>query len=319
MTLMYNQVLDALNRLRTSYVKETPFIESQSLGRLLGCKLLLKLENLQLSGCFKVRGVTNKLLSTDKNDLAKGIITVSGGNHGIATAIVANQLGIKATVIIPKTAPVSSRSFVKESGSNLVEVDSSEEAFETVKEFPECTFIHPYDDEEIISGHGSIGLEMINKASNLTDVIVSIGGGGLISGLCAAIKEKNPHIRIWGVETKGAEAMSAALAQGKPVTVDITSICSTLGAPIVTTRTLDCVKKYVEDIIVVSDEDALNGIQIFAHREKIWTEPAAGCLFSATNDILQRIDGSPTIALVICGGNFSIQDYHKYSHLLKHQ
>jgi threonine dehydratase len=151
-------------------------------------------------------------------------------------------------------------------------------------------------------------LEFISDAPDLTDLVVSIGGGGLISGVATAVKGINPKVRVWGVETAGAEAMTLALSAGRPVPIELTSIASTLGAPIASDRTLEHVQALVEEVFVVSDAEAVAGIVTMAEEAKLWVEPAAGCLVPAAKKIVERVGRDIVLGMVVCGGNVSLND-----------
>jgi threonine dehydratase len=153
-----------------------------------------------------------------------------------------------------------------------------------------------------------VGLELAEDAGELTDVLVSIGGGGLIAGVAAALKARRPGVRVWGVETEGAEAMSAALAAGGPVPVPLSSIVSTLSAPSVAPLTYEHVASLVDEVLVVPDRDAVQGCLDLAEHAKLWAEPAAGCLLPAARAVLERVGEGARLGLVVCGGNVSAAD-----------
>ncbi len=292
------------------HVLRTPTLRSPGMEAALGVPVTLKLENLQHSGCFKPRGIINKVLSLSPAELSAGVVTVSGGNHGRAVAQIARTLGFKATVIMPKSAPAHSIAVVRANGATLHLAPDSAAAFELAAEISQDghTYIHAYDDPLILAGHGTVGLELAEDMPEITDVLVSIGGGALISGVATAIKSLHPQARVWGVETVGAEAMSQALAAGKPVQVSISSICSTLAAPYATDRTLAHVQVLVDDVFLVPDAEAVGGVLTLAEEAKLWAEPASGCLVPAARRVIERVGPDVRLALVICGGNVSYAD-----------
>jgi threonine dehydratase len=297
------------------YILKTPSVKSPGLSNYLGAPVALKLETLQSSGCFKPRGIINKILSLSENERAAGLVTVSGGNHGLALASIAHAMGISATIIMPETAPARSIGLVRANGANLLLAPDVTIAFamaeqERAKGF---TYIHAYDDPLIIAGHGTLGLEFLADMPDLTDVLVSIGGGALISGVATALKALKPGIRIWGVETVGADAMSQALSADHPVPIHVSSLVSTLGAPRVTERTLEHVKALVEQVFVVSDAEAIRGVQIIAEEAKCWVEPAAGCLVPAARKVIEQVGPECVIGLVLCGGNATFSDIMKWA------
>jgi threonine dehydratase len=293
----------------------TPAVESPGIGGMLGCPVALKLELLQKTGCFKPRGIVNRLMAMPDDEARRGVVTVSGGNHGIAIAWLGQQLGLGVTVVMSEKAPKRSQERIKASGATLILTPDAGTAFERAELLAQekgLTYIHSYDDPLIIAGHGTVGLEFIADVPSLTDVLISIGGGGLISGCAVAIKAANPKIRIWGVETEGAEAMRQAIDAAKPVKVSVTSIATTLGAPSVSARTLAHAQALVEDVLVVSDAEAVRGVVSLAEEAKVWAEPAAGCLIPAARRVLDRVGkkagAKPVLGMVICGGNVAFSD-----------
>ena len=292
-------------------VLRTPAILSPALSDRLGCRVALKLELFQKTGCFKPRGITNRLLALSDAEKGRGLITVSGGNHGIAIARIAKEMGIAVTVVMSNKAPARSQARIKADGASLLLTEDAGAAFDLADK--ECaakglTYIHSYDDPKIIAGHGTVGREFIADFPDLTDVLVSIGGGGLISGVAVALKAANPKIRIWGVETVGADCMTQALAADKPVRVAVSSIATTLAPPSVTERTLTHVKALVEEVMLVPDAEAVDGLLALAEDAKLWAEPAAGCLIPAAKRVTQRVGIDARLGLVVCGGNVAFAD-----------
>lgn len=297
----------AARRAIAGHVLRTPSVESPALARRLGGPVALKLELLQRSGCFKPRGIVNKILSLQADERARGIVTVSGGNHGIAMAEIARAMGLVARIVMPEAAPERSKARIRAEGAELVLVPDIGTAFATAEaaKAEGLTYVHAFDDPVIMAGHGTAGLEFIEDVPALTDVIVSIGGGALISGVATAIKGVKPEVRIWGVETEGADAMSRALAAGKPVEMQVTSIATTLGAPYVTERTLAHVKDLVEEVFVIPDRDAVSALLTLAEDAKLWAEPAAACTLPAAHRVRERVGTGAVVGLVVCGGNIS--------------
>ncbi|MGW2033909.1 threonine/serine dehydratase [Streptomyces sp. NPDC001811] len=287
------------------HVVRTPTVPSPGLGALLGVPVTAKLELLQRTGSFKARGATAKLLSLSEAERAAGVVAVSGGNHGIALAVMAAALDVKATVVMPRTAPARSLALAEEAGAAVRLTDGMDSAFELVTRLRDegLTLVHPFDDPVVIAGQGTVGLELAEDAGELTDVVVSVGGGGLIAGVAAALRAKRPGMRVWGVETEGAEAMSGALKAGGPVPVPLSSLVTTLSAPSVSRLTYDHVSALVEEVLVVPDRDAVRGCLDLAEHAKVWAEPAAGCLLPAARQVLERVGDGARIGLVVCGGN----------------
>ncbi|OIJ66595.1 threonine/serine dehydratase [Streptomyces mangrovisoli] len=299
----------------SGHVLRTPTLPSPGLTDLLGVPVTVKLELLQRTGSFKARGATAKLLSLSEAERAAGVVAVSGGNHGIALAEMAAALDVKATVIMPRTAPARSIRLAEEAGASLRLTDDMDSAFRLVTTLRDegLTLVHPFDDPVVAAAQGTVGLELAEDAGPLTDVIVSIGGGGLIAGVAAALRARRPGLRIWGVETEGAEAMSRALAAGGPRPVPLSSVVTTLSAPSVSQLTYDHVAALVEDVLVVPDREAVRGCLDLAEHAKVWAEPAAGCLLPAARLVRERVGDGARIGLVVCGGNVTTGDVRDWA------
>ncbi|MER7183209.1 threonine/serine dehydratase [Streptomyces hyaluromycini] len=307
--------IEAAARTVAGHVVRTPTVPSPGLSELLGAPVTAKLELLQRTGSFKARGATAKLLSLTEAERAAGVVAVSGGNHGIALAVMAAALDVKATVVMPRTAPARSIRLVEAAGASVRLTDGMDTAFELVPRLRDegLTLVHPFDDPVVIAGQGTVGLELAEDADDLTDVIVSIGGGGLIAGVAAALRARRPGVRVGGVETAGAQAMSEALAAGGPVPVAVSSIVTTLSAPSVSRLTYDHAAALVEEVLVVPDREAVRGSLEFAEHAKVWTEPAAGCLLPAARQVRERVGDGARIGLVVCGGNVTHQEISEWT------
>ncbi|MFC9290044.1 threonine/serine dehydratase [Streptomyces sp. NPDC057052] len=292
------------------HVVRTPTLPSPGLSGLLGVPVTVKLELLQRTGSFKARGATAKLLSLSGAERAAGVVAVSGGNHGIAVAVMAAALDVKATVVMPRSAPARAVEIVEEAGASVRLTDGMGSAFSLVNDLRDegLTLVHPFDDPVVVAGQGTVGLELARDADELTDVLVSVGGGGLISGVAAALRALRPGVRIWGVETEGAEAMAEALKAGGPVPVEVSSISTTLSAPAVAPLTYEHVSALVGEVLVVPDREAVRGCLELAEHAKVWTEPAAGCLLPAARRVVERVGPDARLGLVVCGGNASAAD-----------
>ena len=290
------------------YVLRTPTVPSPGLSAHLDVPVSAKLELLQRTGSFKVRGAFHKLISLTAEQRAAGVAAVSGGNHGRAVAEAAGEFGIAATVVMPNAAPTAAVEACRAAGATVRLAPDMPTAFAWQDELVTAgaTLVHPFDDPVLIAAQGTVGLEFAEDAAELTDVLVSIGGGGLISGVATALRALRPGIRVWGVETEGAEAMSRALAAGAPVSITPTSVVTSLSAPHVSPTTFAHVSKLVEDVLVVSDADAVRGVRVLAEQAKVWAEPAAGCLVTAAARLLPRLGPNVRLGLVLCGGNYPV-------------
>lgn len=294
----------------SGHVVRTPTLPSPGLTALLGADVTVKLELLQRTGSFKARGAAAKLLSLSPAERAAGVVAVSGGNHGIGLAVMAGALGVRATVVMPRSAPARAVDTAEAAGAKVLLTDTTPAAFALMEELRAggLTPVHPFDDPLVVAAQGTVGLEFAEDAGELTDVLVSIGGGGLIAGVATALRARRPGIRIWGVETEGAHAMAAALAAGGPVPVELSSVVSTLSAPSVSALTYAHVTALVEDVLTVADAEAVRGTLDLAEHAKVWAEPAAGCLLPAARRVLERVGPEARLGLVVCGGNATTAD-----------
>jgi threonine dehydratase len=297
------------------YVKRTALEYSRTLSRSLGTNVFVKLELFQKTGAFKVRGAFNKLLSLSDEERARGVVAVSGGNHAQAVAYASSVLDIDAVVLMPESTP---RNYVEATRGYGAKVDlqpTIAAAFAEIKRFEAegRIFVHPFDDPLVMAGQGTIGLEILEDLPATTDIVVSIGGGGLAGGVATAVKAVKPEVKIWGVETVGADCMSQALAAGHPIELAaITSIAKTLGAPSASPATLALAQQHLESVTVVSDADAVEALQFILERLKVLTEPAASCTLAAATRLKNQFNPDGNLVLIFCGGNLSLNDLCGY-------
>ncbi|HYL76518.1 MAG TPA: threonine/serine dehydratase [Bryobacteraceae bacterium] len=296
-------------------VKRTELVSSEAVSARVGCPVYLKLEMFQKTGAFKVRGAFNKVLSIPENKRGRGLVAVSGGNHAQAVAYVGKQLGLRSVIFMPEKTPRNYLDATRGYGAEVILVPNAHEAFQQVAgyEAEGWTSVHPFDDPLVMAGQGTIGLEIVDDLPGVTDVVVSIGGGGFIGGIATAVKALRPQARMWGVETEGADSMTQAIAAGKPVLLtQITSIARTLGAPSVSEQTLLMAKKYLESVTLVPDVEAARALRFLLERAKVLTEPAASCTLAAAERLRDRFSPSSQVVLVLCGGNTSVADVCSY-------
>jgi len=298
----------------SGHVKRTPLQRSETLSRHVGTNVYVKLELFQKTGSFKVRGAFNKLLSYKTEQLSKGVVAVSGGNHAQAVAHASTVLGVDAVVLMPESTPRNYVDATRGYGAKVELTPTIADAFVVIERYRSegRVFVHPFDDELVMAGQGTLGLEIFEDLPDVSDVIVSIGGGGLMAGVASALKAKKPAVRVWGVETAGADAMSQALDAGHPVELSaITSIAKTLGAPSVSESTLAAAQQYLESVTVVTDGEALDALRLILERLKVLTEPAASCTLAAAERL--RSDLGAHVVLILCGGNLALEDLCAYT------
>jgi len=313
-TISLDDVIAASRRI-APYVKRTPLVRSSFLSDRLGTNVYLKQEILQKTGAFKVRGAFNKMLTLTEVERAAGAVAVSGGNHAQAVAYAARTLGINAVICMPENTPKNYLDATRGYGAQIALVPTVWDAFAEADRLTRLGWanVHPFNDPLVMAGQGTLGLEITEDLADLTDVIVSIGGGGFMGGVSTAIKGRLPDTRIWGVETEGADCMARALAAGNVVEMPaITSIAKTLGAPAASEETLELARRYLESVTVVSDREALDSLVLLLERTKLLTEPAASCTLAAAERLRDRFGPDRHVVLILCGGNIAISDLCSY-------
>ena len=254
-----NDIQSALGRIRNS-IYLSPCARSETFSESTGNQVYLKLDNLQRTGSFKERGALNKLLSLSAEERAQGVIAASAGNHAQGVAYHAGKLGIRAQICMPLTTPLIKVSATRGYGADVVlhGANYDEACEEALRrgEAEHLAFVHPFDDDVVIAGQGTIGLELLEQHPDLEAVVVPIGGGGLIGGIACSLKESNPKsntkIQVFGVQPSRLPSMKVAVAEGKPVTLNASStIADGIAVRRAGERTLPLVQKYVDDIVTV--------------------------------------------------------------------
>ncbi len=274
------------------------------------CNLYLKNENLQVTGSFKVRGAYYKISQLTDEEKARGVIACSAGNHAQGVALAASMHGIKATICIPDGAPISKVEATKSYGADVVLVkgvydDAYEKALQMVEETG-ATFIHPFNDEKVIAGQGSIGLEIIDQLDNVDAVVVPVGGGGLIAGVAFTLKSLNPDIKVYGVQAEGAPSMKASIKDDKIETLNgVHTIADGIAVKTPGDLTFDICKNYVDDIVTVSDDEISTAILELIEREKVIAEGAGAASVAAIMFDKLPTKGKNVVALV-SGGNIDV-------------
>jgi threonine dehydratase len=294
----------------TESIYVSPCQQSHFLSELTGLPLHLKLENLQMTGSFKERGALNKLLTLTEEERSRGVIAASAGNHAQGVAYHATTRGISAQIVMPLATPLVKVAATRAFGADVVLHGASyDEACEEALRLRDAegrTFIHPFDDPEVISGQGTIGLELLEQIPDLEAVVVPIGGGGLIAGIACALKESNPKIRVVGVEPEKLPSMLRARVSGSPVTI---AAAATIADGIAVRRagdlTLPLVSHYVDEIVTVDDEEIASAILLLLEQEKTLAEGAAGAALAAIVHSKTNLRNRRT-AVVVSGGNIDV-------------
>ncbi|MER7250717.1 threonine/serine dehydratase [Kribbella sp. NPDC000426] len=287
-------------------IHRTPIVTSSALDERFGGELVLKAELFQKTGSFKVRGLLTKLLRLSAAERERGVITVSAGNAAGALAWAARDAGVPATVVMAKTAVQAKVDAARGYGATveLVEGDLMAQ-YERIKDERQLTGVHPFDDEDVITGHGSLGLELLGDRPDLGTVLVPVGGGGLISGVATALKLVKPEIRVIGIEPQQADVVSRSLEAGEPQKLATArSIADGLAAPVCGTRNFPLIQQYVDQVVRVSEEALLEATRLVMSRTKLALEPAAAAPFAALLEGSIRLDG--VTAAVVSGGNLDV-------------
>ncbi len=274
------------------------------------CELYLKTENLQITGAFKARGAYYKISQLSDEERAKGVIACSAGNHAQGVARAAQKYGIKALICMPDSAPISKVEATKSYGAEVVLVegtydDAHDKAVELQKETG-ATFIHPFDDELVIAGQGTIGLEILDQLPDVDAVIVPIGGGGLISGVAYAVKSLNPNIKVYGVQAAGAPSMYLSLAHRQIETLDsVNTFADGIAVKTPGDLTFELCSKYVDEIMTVTDDEVATAILTLIEKQKLIAEGAGAVSVAAA-----MFDKFPVknkkVCCLVSGGNIDV-------------
>ncbi len=313
-----SQIQTALDRIRRS-IPISPCTRSETFSELSGHSIYLKLENRQRTGAYKERGALNKLLTLTADERSHGVIAASAGNHAQAVAYHASNLGIRSKIVMPLATPLIKVSATRAYGGEVVlHGGNYDEAYEEairLSEHEHLTFVHPFNDDAVIAGQGTLGLELLEQHPDLDAVIVPIGGGGLIGGVGCALKETRPGIQIIGVQPARLPSVKVALSEGKPATLPpAVTIADGIAVRRVGERTLALVQKYVDEIVTVEEEEIANAVLLLLEREKILAEGAGAAALAALvnrrvpqlSEKTARDKAGRKIVVLISGGNIDV-------------
>lgn len=305
--LTLDKIYQASHVLR-SVIRKTDLIHAPKL-----CpdgELYLKTENLQVTGSFKVRGAYYMMSQLTPEEKARGVIACSAGNHAQGVALAASKNNMKALICLPDGAPISKVEATKSYGAEVCMVkgvydDAYNKAVELQKELG-CTFVHPFDNENVIAGQGTIGLEILDQMPDIDAVIVPVGGGGLISGVAFAIKHLNPNIRVYGVQASGAPSMYQSIHDNKITCLDsVSTIADGIAVKEPGSHTFEYVKQYVDEIVTVTDDEISAAILALIEKQKLIAEGAGAASVAAAMFHKVPIEGKKVVCLV-SGGNIDV-------------
>ncbi|WP_086226259.1 threonine ammonia-lyase [Campylobacter devanensis] len=306
-----NKIIQAKRNI-DGFVAKTPFGFAPKLSKIAGADIYLKKENLQITGAYKVRGAFNKIANLDENAKKCGVVAASAGNHAQGVAISAKHFGVKAIIIMPEAAPLSKVSGTKALGAEVIlKGNNFDEAYAYALEYAKennMSFIHPFDDELVQAGQGTIALEMLDEVSNLDYIVVPVGGGGLISGVASCAKQINPNIKIIGVSAKGAPAMFESFKDkcqhnSKSVRTIADGIAVRDASQITLSHILEC----VDDMVQVDDEEIANAILYLLEQQKIMVEGAGAVSVAAILESKFEFKKGSKIGAILSGGNIDVQ------------
>jgi threonine dehydratase len=288
-------------------ILHTPLVYSQTLSRWGGREVFLKLENLQTTGSFKLRGAVNRLTLMKARGEGDRVVAASAGNHGQGVAWAAAHVGLKATIVMPRGASITKQLACRGYGADLVLAGNNlTEALEKAQELVAqgYVFIHPFDDLEVVAGQGTLGLEILEDLPEVDTVILPVGGGGLAAGTALALKERSPRVRVIGVQTAQVPSLGAARERGEPVPV---AIQPTLGDGIQVGQTgrltFPYVQKYLDDLVLVAESDIAQAILVLLENKKVLAEGAGAVSTAAFLKPLAGVDLGRRVVLVVSGGN----------------
>lgn len=299
--------MEARERLSTVTVK-TKLIHSTVFSNECGNDVYIKPENLQRTGSFKLRGAYNKIAKLTKEEKERGVIASSAGNHAQGVALAAQRLGTQAVIVMPRHTPLIKVDATKQYGADVVLAgDIYDEAYAKAKELQEANgyvFVHPFDDPDVIEGQGTIALEVLEELPDADVLLVPVGGGGLIAGVAAAAKMKNPQIKVIGVEPEGAASAKAALAQGGPVDLDgVSTIADGAAVKKIGGLTYEYIKQYVDEIVTVSDYELMEAFLLLAEKHKIVGENAGILSVAGLKKIKEK---GKKVVSILSGGNIDV-------------
>jgi len=298
-------VLAARDRI-AGRVHRTPLLSARSLGEPAGVRLHLKAELLQKTGSFKVRGVLNKLLGMDPAERSRGLVSLSAGNHAAALAWGATAVGTRAAIVMPATAVPSKIDATRAYGGEVVLTEGNLlDACLSLQRDRGLTLVHPFDDPAVIAGAGTTGLEILEDLPDVELVLVPVGGGGLVSGIAAAIKGRRPEARVVGVEPTGADVVYRSLQAGKPLRLEgkPQTVADGLAAPFAGEHTQAQIGRDVDEIVLVEDDTILRALRLIMERAKLVPEPAGAAGVAALLAGAVKVESGALVACVVSGGN----------------
>jgi threonine dehydratase len=293
-------------------VHRTPLLSAAQLGERAGVRLYLKCESFQKTGSFKPRGALNKVLSLSGEEKARGLVTVSAGNHAQAVAWAARIAGASCAVVMPSSAPRSKMDAVRGYGAEVIEHGDRATLFDKLNEVREArglTFVHPFDDPVVLAGAGTAGLEILEDLPEAVVVVVPVGGGGLLGGVASAVKQLRPSVRVVAVELAEGPGLAPALAAGKPVPAPRPSdtLADGMTPPFVGALPLEIAREAVDEIVSVSEDEIIEAMKLLMTRAKLYVEGSGAAATAALLSGKFRVSPGERVVAIVSGGNVDLE------------
>ena len=294
-----------------SAIHRTPMLRSRTLSKLVGAPVYLKCENLQKTGAFKARGALHRLLRLTDGQRARGVATISAGNHAQAVAWAATAAGVPSLVVMPEGASRTKVRASREYGAEVILHGDVEAAFAKVFALAEergMTFVHPFDDEEVVAGHGSCGLEIVDQVPSVHTIVVPVGGGGLSSAIATSVAAAKPGVSVWGVEPKGAPSMHRSLQAGKAIHLEsVNTVADGLAPPMAGTLNHALLAAHAQGVVLVSDEEIIKALRVILERSKLLVEPSGAAAVAALLEGRIPVEAEQPVVAVLSGGNVDLE------------
>jgi threonine dehydratase len=311
-TIIPKSEIELAKKRISEHLPPTPVLSSAYFSRKFDAQVLLKLENFQPTHSFKVRGALNAILALPEEKRRQGVITASGGNHGLGIALACYKLGISAKIFLPVKTPQVKIEAISALNAEIVLAGQAwDEANQLAQETAKAenrSYIHPFNDPLVMAGQATIVTELLDQVGKVDLIVASIGGGGLISGIISAVKHYSPETRVAGVETRGAHSMYLSVQAGEITSLDsITSIAESLGAKKTEPAPFEIVSQNIDEVVVVDDQAAVHSLLELLQHEKMLVEPATSCSLAAIDQQLIKTNSGEKIAVVMCGANVSLE------------
>jgi threonine dehydratase len=294
------------------HVHRTPTFPSKTLGERSGVALFLKCESFQKTGSFKPRGALNKVLALGPAERSRGLVTVSAGNHAQAVAWAARKAGVPCAVVMPASASRSKVAAVEGYGARIVPHGDNATLFDKLREVQKetgYTFVHPFDDPDVLAGAGTTGLEILEDVPDVDVVVIPVGGGGLMGGIACAVKQRRPQIRVVAVELEAGPGLAPALAAGKPVPVERpkATLAEGLTPPFVGALPLAIAQKFVDDVVSVTEESIREAMRLLMTRAKLYVEGGGAAATAALLSGRIKLPAGSRVVALVSGGNLDLE------------